>query len=156
MCRATFIKLSHWTILAAIAMPDHLHLLASPVADRDASVSAFAKWFKRWFNDAYWARIASAPVDEYKSWRWQEAVLIGFSDPMSHCRKNGNMCDRILCARASSKMPMSGRISFNSTNEASGTDALQFIVSCYGLISPVYQRTSASPKNIQVSAPNAR
>jgi putative transposase len=75
VCHATFMKLSHWTILAAIAMPDHLHLLASPVTDRDSSISAFAKWFKRWFNETYWARISSALVDQDKHWDWQEGCF---------------------------------------------------------------------------------
>ena len=30
------------------AIPDHVHVLISPLADRDASISGFAKWFKRW------------------------------------------------------------------------------------------------------------
>ena len=54
ICREVFNRLDRWTILAAIAMPDHLHLLASPIVDRHASVTAFTKWFKRWFNEAYW------------------------------------------------------------------------------------------------------
>ena len=54
ICRDVFNKLDHWIVLAAIAMPDHLHLLASPIADRDAAVTAFTKWFKRWLNKVYW------------------------------------------------------------------------------------------------------
>jgi REP element-mobilizing transposase RayT len=46
ICRAVFDKLDQRRILSAIAMPDHLHILAAPT-DRDASVSDFAKWFKR-------------------------------------------------------------------------------------------------------------
>jgi len=49
ICRAVFEKLDKWRILSAIAMPDHLHILAAP-ASRDASISDFAKWFKRWFQ----------------------------------------------------------------------------------------------------------
>jgi REP element-mobilizing transposase RayT len=41
ICRDIFNKLDRWTILAAISMPDHLHLLTSPVADRDASVRIY-------------------------------------------------------------------------------------------------------------------
>ena len=47
-------RLDQWGVLAAIAMPDHLHLLAAPLNDREASITAFSKWFKRWFNEAYW------------------------------------------------------------------------------------------------------
>src|SRR5205809_5779998 len=52
ICRAVLNKLDEWRILSAIAMPDHLHILAAP-ASRDASISDFSKWFKRWFNEAY-------------------------------------------------------------------------------------------------------
>ena len=75
ICRASFDKLDQWTILAAIAMPDHLHLVAAPAADREASVSAFAKWFKRWFNEAYSNRGLSAAEGDDKSWRWQEGCF---------------------------------------------------------------------------------
>ena len=44
ICLAVFERLDQWHVLAAIAMPDHLHLLAAP-SDREASVSAFSKWF---------------------------------------------------------------------------------------------------------------
>lgn len=53
-CLLTFARLYKWRLLAAIAMPDHLHILTAP-QDREASVSAFSKWFKRWFNERYWA-----------------------------------------------------------------------------------------------------
>lgn len=68
VCRTTLSRLDQWTILAAIAMPDHLHLLISPVEDRDASLTAFTKWFKRWFNDAYWSRRST-------TWQWQEGCF---------------------------------------------------------------------------------
>jgi hypothetical protein len=42
ICLSVFQRLDQCVILSALAMPD-----------RDASVSAFTKWFKRWFNDAY-------------------------------------------------------------------------------------------------------
>jgi REP element-mobilizing transposase RayT len=50
-------------------MPDHVHLLAAP-ADREASVSAFSKWFKRWFNEPY----MKASNREMR-WRWQEGCF---------------------------------------------------------------------------------
>jgi putative transposase len=46
-----------------MVMPDHVHLLATPM-DRDASVSAFSKWFKRWFNEAL-----------RPDWSWQEGCF---------------------------------------------------------------------------------
>lgn len=75
ICLDVFNKLDRWTILAAIAMPDHLHLLASPVADRNASVAAFAKWFKRWFNEAYWDCRPSVSDGSAGMWEWQEGCF---------------------------------------------------------------------------------
>ena len=75
ICRDIFNKLDRWTILAAISMPDHLHLLTSPVADRDASVAAFTKWFKRWFNDGYWNSRPSVADGTSRTWQWQEGCF---------------------------------------------------------------------------------
>jgi len=77
ICGAVFDKLDQWRILSAIAMPDHVYILAAP-ANRDASISDFAKWFKRWwFNDAY--RISnctpSLPDSAAVAWRWQEGCF---------------------------------------------------------------------------------
>jgi REP element-mobilizing transposase RayT len=72
ICRLTFEKLNQWTILGAIAMPDHIHLLAAPM-DREASVAGFAKWFKRWFNSAY--RDVKASQSEQLAWQWQEGAF---------------------------------------------------------------------------------
>src|SRR6516225_4175526 len=72
ICRSTFEKLDQWTIFAAVAMPNHLHVLATP-RERDASVSQFAKWFKRWFNEVYGD---SKPIDKAAiQWRWQEGCF---------------------------------------------------------------------------------
>lgn len=71
ICLAVFDRLDQWNILAAIAMPDHLHLLAAP-SDREASVTAFSKWFKRWFNEA------SEPgggVSQQRPTIWQEGCF---------------------------------------------------------------------------------
>ena len=72
ICRAVFHRLDQWIILAAVAMPDHLYILATPAHQRDAAVSAFSKWFKRWFNDAY-QNGASTGGD--MSWHWQEGCF---------------------------------------------------------------------------------
>jgi len=56
-------------------MPDHIHMLAAP-ADRDASVNGFAKWFKRWFNQAFVASSSSQPVRKLEpTWKWQEGCF---------------------------------------------------------------------------------
>jgi len=75
ICRATFARLDQWTILPALAMPDHVHALISPHADRDASISGFAKWFKRWFNEAFWNRRPSVLDGRQGSWQWQEGCF---------------------------------------------------------------------------------
>jgi REP element-mobilizing transposase RayT len=75
ICGVTFEKLDQWEVLSALAMPDHLHALISPLADRDASVSSFVKWFKRWFNEAYWTCPPSVARGEPNSWHWQEGCF---------------------------------------------------------------------------------
>jgi REP element-mobilizing transposase RayT len=69
ICLATLARLDQWTILAVVVMPDHLHLLATPIT-REASVSAFTKWFKRWFNEQYTKSTGVA-----MTWRWQEGCF---------------------------------------------------------------------------------
>lgn len=59
--RAVWRRLDRWKVLCAVAMPDHLHLLASPSRSRDESVSKFLKWFQRWFNE-----------ELSPEWRWME------------------------------------------------------------------------------------
>jgi putative transposase len=88
ICLRIFSRLDEWTTLAAIAMPDHLHALVAPL-DRDASVAAFSKWFKRWFDDEYCRAFVSdavpkkgdcrasvpdaVPADQ--TWKWQEGCF---------------------------------------------------------------------------------
>ena len=71
---ATLDRLNQWTTLAAIAMPDHLHILTAP-QDREASVSAYSKWFKRWFNEANGALSVSDGSAPRQLWRWQESCF---------------------------------------------------------------------------------
>src|SRR5437773_11471924 len=65
ICCDVFEKLDQWTILSALAMPDHIHMIDAP-SDRDASASGFAKWIKRWFNQPGAASSLSLPVRETK------------------------------------------------------------------------------------------
>jgi putative transposase len=76
LCPAVFDKLDEWRILSAIAMPDHLHILAAP-ASRDASISDFSKCFKRWFNEAYRTSDCIPPVPDGAAtdWRSQEGCF---------------------------------------------------------------------------------
>ncbi|SRR5581483_2284470 len=53
-------RLRDWTVLAAILMPDHLHIVATPIADRDAKVGNLSAAIKRWMRAQLQA-----------SWEWQ-------------------------------------------------------------------------------------
>jgi REP element-mobilizing transposase RayT len=52
-------RLDKWSVLTALLMPDHVHLLAAPV-DRDLPVGNLAAAVKRWMRAELNAR-----------WRWQ-------------------------------------------------------------------------------------
>ena len=41
-----------WFVYAVVVMPDHLHLLASPMQDRDQEVGDLSGALKRWTNGA--------------------------------------------------------------------------------------------------------
>ena len=52
-------RLRHWKVLAAVVMPDHLHVVVAP-EDRDAKVGNFSGALKRWIREELGA-----------SWKWQ-------------------------------------------------------------------------------------
>ena len=52
-------KLQDWTLIAAVLMPDHLHVIVAP-KDRDFRVGNFAGALKRWMRKELEA-----------SWTWQ-------------------------------------------------------------------------------------
>jgi putative transposase len=94
ICLDVLTRLDRWTTLAAIAMPDHLHLLTAPL-DREGSVSAFSKWFKRWFNEAYCRPSVSDGFPHVQTWRWQEGCFDrllrsdeSLSDKWAYLREN--------------------------------------------------------------------
>ena len=101
ICRAVLNKLDEWRILSAIAMPDHLHILAAP-ASRDASISDFSKWFKRWFNEAYRTSNCHQPVREgvARIGDGRKVVSIACCDLMNPSQKNGNTFAKIRCELA--------------------------------------------------------
>jgi REP element-mobilizing transposase RayT len=53
-------KLEHWHVLAAILMPDHLHVLVAPMKEREAKLGNFSAALKRWMRKELKA-----------SWKWQ-------------------------------------------------------------------------------------
>lgn len=58
--RNAAIRLRDWTVLAAVLMPDHLHVLVSPTEDREAQLGNLAGAIKRWMRQ-----------ELHASWRWQ-------------------------------------------------------------------------------------
>jgi REP element-mobilizing transposase RayT len=40
--KAAVAKLQHWNVLAAVLMPDHLHVIVSPIDARDAKLGNFS------------------------------------------------------------------------------------------------------------------
>ena len=53
-------KLDNWKVLAAMLMPDHLHVIAAPTNNRDAKLGTFSAALKRWMRQELKA-----------SWTWQ-------------------------------------------------------------------------------------
>ena len=58
--KAAIARLQQWRVLAAMLMPDHLHLVAAPTQDRDAKLGNFTGALKRWMRQELNA-----------SWNWQ-------------------------------------------------------------------------------------
>jgi len=53
-------KLDKWKVLAAMLMPDHLHVIAAPINNRDTKLGNFSGALKRWMRQELNA-----------SWTWQ-------------------------------------------------------------------------------------
>jgi REP element-mobilizing transposase RayT len=53
-------KLDNWKVLAAMLMPDHMHVIAAPIESRDAKLGNFSGALKRWIRQELNA-----------SWTWQ-------------------------------------------------------------------------------------
>jgi REP-associated tyrosine transposase len=53
-------KLQDWHVLAAIIMPDHLHVIVAPIKNREAKLGNFSAALKRWIREQLDA-----------SWKWQ-------------------------------------------------------------------------------------
>lgn len=62
-CMAVFPRLTRWSLIAALAMPEHIHFLAGPY-QRDESPNNLSRWFKRWFNETL-----------HPPWDWQEGCF---------------------------------------------------------------------------------
>jgi len=53
-------RLKNWTVLSAVLMPDHLHMIVAPTNDREANVGNVSAAIKRWMRQEMKA-----------TWRWQ-------------------------------------------------------------------------------------
>src|SRR5438045_8036873 len=53
-------RLHDWIILAAVLMPDHVHVIVAPTKDREAKLGNFSAAIKRWIRQ-----------DLNASWKWQ-------------------------------------------------------------------------------------
>jgi REP element-mobilizing transposase RayT len=54
------VRLHDWNLLAAVLMPNHLHVIVAPKEDRDAHVGNFSAALKRWIRK-----------DLEATWKWQ-------------------------------------------------------------------------------------
>jgi putative transposase len=62
--KAAVAKLQHWNVLAAVLMPDHLHVIVSPLDARDIKLGNFSAAVKRWIRG------------ELKpAWNWQPSCF---------------------------------------------------------------------------------
>ena len=48
--KAAIGKLDNWRVLAAMLMPDHLHVIAAPINNRNAKLGNFSGALKRWIR----------------------------------------------------------------------------------------------------------
>lgn len=53
-------KLDKWKLLAAMLMPDHLHVIAAPINNRDTKLGNFSGALKRWMRQ-----------ELNSTWTWQ-------------------------------------------------------------------------------------
>ena len=53
-------KLKDWRVLAAILMPDHIHVIVAPTKEREAKLGNFSAALKRWIRE-----------ERKASWKWQ-------------------------------------------------------------------------------------
>ena len=64
-------KLIHWEILAAVLMPDHLHVIVAPTEDRDARVGDFSAALKRWMREEINKDGKRSACPTTADWQWQ-------------------------------------------------------------------------------------
>lgn len=63
--KSSLAQLRRWDVLAAVVMPDHLHVIVSAIEDRELSVGDFATGFKRVLRKTLGAQ----------RWEWQRGCF---------------------------------------------------------------------------------
>ena len=64
-------KLKHWKVLAAVLMPDHLHVIAAPTEDRGARIGDFSAALKRWMREEIFKHDKRSACPTTADWQWQ-------------------------------------------------------------------------------------
>jgi REP element-mobilizing transposase RayT len=64
-------KLKNWKVLAAVLMPDHLHVIATPTEDRDARIGDFSAALKRWMREEILEHSKRSACPTTTKWEWQ-------------------------------------------------------------------------------------
>jgi putative transposase len=58
-------------VLAAVLMPDHLHVIAAPTEDREARIGDFSAALKRWMREEIQKDGKRSARPTTAEWRWQ-------------------------------------------------------------------------------------
>ena len=64
-------RLTQWEVMAAVIMPDHLHVIVAPTEDRDARVGDFSGALKRWMREEMNRDGKRSACPTITNWRWQ-------------------------------------------------------------------------------------
>ena len=64
-------RLTKWEVLAAVLMPDHLHVIVAPTEDRDAPVGDFSAALKRWMREEMTRDDKRSACPTTANWQWQ-------------------------------------------------------------------------------------
>ena len=111
-------KLREWRVLAAILMPDHLHVVVAP-SERDARLGNFSAALKRWMREELDA-----------SWEWQSGCFDRLLRSDESLHEKWLYLQEIQFAQPSSKIGGIGHIGSNlkrnpvDLSERSASDAL--------------------------------
>ena len=63
--KGTIAQLRRWEVMAAVVMPDHVHMIVAPLEDRELSIGDFAAGFKRLLRKTLGSQ----------DWEWQRGCF---------------------------------------------------------------------------------